>query len=121
MALFDEQRALAQAACETRPGAELTFPFGDGVEVYKVAGKIFALIALGDSPHLNVKVDPQDGIELREMHPTLEPGYHMNKRHWVTVRLGDEQIPGGLIADLIEDSHALVVSTLPKRDQPRYR
>jgi predicted DNA-binding protein (MmcQ/YjbR family) len=121
MARWKEQRDLAQAACEQRPGAELTFPFGDGVEVYKVAGKMFALIALGDSPHLNVKVDPQDGIELREMHPTLEPGYHMNKRHWITVRLGDEQITSELIADLIEDSHALVVATLPKRDQPRYR
>lgn len=121
MTLWEERRDLAQTACEEQPGAELTFPFGDGAEVYKVAGKMFALIALGDSPHLNVKVDPQDGIELREMHPTLEPGYHMNKRHWVTVRLADEQIPGDLIADLIEDSHALVVATLPKKDQPRYR
>lgn len=94
-------------------------PFGPEVLVYKVAGKMFALLSPDEIPaSLNLKCDPERAIELRDRHEAILPGYHMNKRHWNTLRL-DGSLPSGLIQELIHHSHALVVAGLPKRDRER--
>jgi len=106
------------AACESMPEAELAFPFGEDVAVFKLGGKMFALVGLDEATgSINLKVDPDDGVELRRQHPTITPGYHMNKRHWITVTL-DGSVPDDLIDDLIETSYALIVSALPVRLRP---
>jgi predicted DNA-binding protein (MmcQ/YjbR family) len=95
-------------ACLAMPGAAETFPFGPETHVFKVAGKIFALSALHpEAPAVSVKVDPEVGEGLRETHESIVPGYHLNKRHWITVTLGGDA-PDDLVRDLIEDSHDLV-------------
>jgi len=110
------------------PGASLTFPFGDDVNVYKVGvqapsgaggrhsgGKMFCLAGLYDDPGaMTLKVDPDHGIELVREHAAISPGYHTNKRHWITVVL-DGRLADAFIRELIEDSYDLVVSTLPAR------
>lgn len=103
------------AVCAGLPGAAETFPFGDGVAVYKVGGRIFALCALdGDPGEVSLKCDPALAAALRERHPAVRPGYHLNKRHWVTVRL-DGSVPDDELAGWIEDSWELVVARLPRR------
>lgn len=95
------------------PGAEETFPFGPETSVFKVAGKMFALSALGaDSLRVSLKCEPALAEGLREAHAAVLPGYHLNKRHWNTVIL-DGSLPGQMIKDMIEDSYDLVVSALP--------
>jgi predicted DNA-binding protein (MmcQ/YjbR family) len=101
-------RAGAAAACARQEGAELSYPFGEQAAVYKVAGKIFAIIGVERSPlQLTLKCDPEHGEALRSEHPAIAPGYHMNKRHWITVTL-DGSLPVTLIEELVEDSFDLV-------------
>jgi predicted DNA-binding protein (MmcQ/YjbR family) len=97
-----------KAKCLEMHGAEETFPFTPGVSVFKVAGKIFAIAPLDDEPlRVSVKCDPELGEQLRTAHDSIVPGYHLNKRHWVTVTLGQDA-PDELVAQLIEDSYDLV-------------
>ena len=101
--------------CLSFLGAEETFPFAPETSVFKVAGKMFALSRLAADPlAVSLKWDPGLSEQLREAHPEIAPGYHLNKRHWITVAL-----QGGLsdatVRDLVEDSYDLVVSALPKQ------
>lgn len=108
----------ARARADELPGAGLEHPFGPEWDVYKVRGRVFLLLtALGEDPIVTLKADPEDSKALREAFPDITPGYHMNKRHWITVR------PGGptdeaLIEDLVTDSYLLVVEKLPRAIRP---
>ena len=105
---MSDSRAAAEAACARQDGAELSHPFGEQAAVYKVAGKIFAIIGVERSPlQLTLKCDPEHGEALRSEHPAIAPGYHMNKRHWITIAL-DGSLPATLIGELVEDSFDLV-------------
>lgn len=98
--------------CLTMPGSSETFPFGPETSVFKVGGKIFALSALGSQElKVSVKCDPEVGEGLRATHETIVPGYHLNKRHWITVTLGGDAVDAQ-VRDLIQDSYDLVK---PKR------
>jgi predicted DNA-binding protein (MmcQ/YjbR family) len=105
------------AICAGLPGAVLTFPFGEETAVYRVGGKIFALTAVDRAVSINLKAEPADVTGLVETYEAVERGYHMNKKHWVTVRL-DGSLPAGLVEGLIEDSYDLIVDKLPARDRP---
>jgi predicted DNA-binding protein (MmcQ/YjbR family) len=99
--------------CLSLPGAEETFPFGPENSVFKVAGKMFALSRLGDTPlRISLKCDPSLAEQLREAHAAVIPGYHLNKRHWNTVIL-DGSLAEDMVGEMIEDSYDLVVSKLP--------
>lgn len=107
----------AMKYCLSSPGAELTFPFDQVTEVFKVGGKMFALIANGDDPvRLNLKCDPLLSPDLREQYPAIIPGYHMNKTHWNSLIL-DGTLDEDMIKGLIEHSYELVLSSLPKKVQ----
>ena len=70
------------------PNARLDYPFGEGVAVYKVGGKMFALIREGKTPvQLSLKCDPELSKVLREKYDEVQPGYHLNKKHWNTIVL----------------------------------
>lgn len=100
--------------CVSRPGAEETYPFGETVLVLKVGGKMFALMSLDEVPAtINLKCDPERAMELRSEYEGITAGYHMNKKHWNTVLL-DSDVPGATIRELIDHSHALVLTSLPR-------
>jgi predicted DNA-binding protein (MmcQ/YjbR family) len=103
--------------CLQLPGAEESFPFGNDTLVFKVKNKVFLLTSL-DSVELgfNVKCDPEKAIELREQYNWVLPGYHMNKKHWNTVKAGD-RAPDALLKSWITDSYQLVVQSLPKKSR----
>lgn len=105
------------ALCAGMPGATLTFPFGEQTAVYKVGGRIFALTGVDRGTSINLKAEPADVTGLVDTYDAVSRGYHMNKKHWVTVQL-DDSLPEGLLAELIEDSYDLVVDRLPARDRP---
>lgn len=105
--------AQLREACLSRTGAEETFPFSEGVSVFKVAGKIFALSSLGQAPlRVSLKCEPELAEQLRESHPEIVAGYHLNKRHWNTVEINP--LPEQMVLDMIEDSYDLVVAALPR-------
>jgi predicted DNA-binding protein (MmcQ/YjbR family) len=103
------------AWCAELPGAVLEFPFGPVPAVYKVAGKIFALLSLSEVPgRISVKVDPDDGVALRMQYDCVIEGYHLNKRHWVTVSFVEEIEPK-VVRELIIDSYSIVRESLPRK------
>ena len=99
--------------CLAHKGVTEEFPFGDGVLVYKVMGKMFALAGIEHFESVNLKVDPEKGVELRERYTAVQPGYHMNKKHWITVTI-DGSIPDRLLRQWIDHSYDLVASRLTK-------
>ncbi len=108
------------ALCGSLTGAVEEYPFGDGVAVFKVGGKMFALVPVDDSASsVTLKCDPDLALELRARHTAVRPGYHTNKRHWNTVDL-DGRIPDDEVEDMVTHSHALVVSRLPKAERARF-
>ncbi|GBF07921.1 putative MmcQ-like protein [Deinococcus aerius] len=103
-----------RAACAALPGSSETFPFGPTTLVFKVGGRMYALTDITADPvTLSLKVRPGDGEELRAAHPAIRPGYHLNKRHWVTATL-DGTLPELLLSDLLAGSHKLVVASLTR-------
>jgi predicted DNA-binding protein (MmcQ/YjbR family) len=101
--------------CLAQPGASEDFPFTPEHSVFKVAGKMFAISALGREPlEVSVKCEPDLAVQLRDSYDAIRPGYHLNKRHWNTIAL-DGSLTDRLVRDMIEDSYDLVVSALPKR------
>jgi len=113
-----------------KPEATLDFPFGEEVKVFKVKNKMFATLAIGKMGKgegksdaskkgdwwMNLKCDPDEAVMLRDIFPSIIPGYHMNKRLWNTVIL-DGSIPQGEIERMIDNSFKLVVSKMTKKDQ----
>jgi len=82
-------------------------------------GKMYALMA-DDKKHSRVtlKCDPPDGEVLVSQFESIVPGYHMNKRHWITITLGGD-VSAGMIKDLSDKSYELVVNKLTKAEQKR--
>ena len=115
-----------QAYLLAKPFVVKDFPFGEGVEVYKVKGKMFATLAIGKMGKgdkgqvsdwwMNLKCDPNEALILRDIFTAVIPGYHMNKQHWNTVIL-DGSIPKGEVERMIDNSFSLVVSKMPKKEQ----
>ena len=99
--------------CLSLPATEETTPFDETTLVYKVAGKMFLLTDMTDSRWINVKCDPARAVELRETYEDVSAGWHMNKRHWNTVRI-DGDLPEKLIREWVVDSYRLVAGSLPK-------
>lgn len=107
-----------QTHCAAKPGVTFDTPFGPEVLVFRVAGKIFALVPLNAYTSINLKCDPERAIELRERYEGIVPGYHMNKKHWNTVDVTGT-VPVKLLRDLIDHSYDLVKASLPKKDRER--
>ena len=100
--------------CSSKKAVEPTFPFDETTLVFKVGGKMFALADTEKFDSINLKCIPEKAIELRENFVAIEPGWHMNKTHWNTVRMNmdaDDQ----LIRELIDLSYDLVFQSLTKK------
>lgn len=100
------------------PNTWLDFPFGEGTSVYKVGdkdegnGKMFAIIADDSKPlRVSLKCDPQLAETLRETYESVQPGYHLNKKHWNTI-LCSGQLEDDQIKDLVRLSYDLVAATV---------
>jgi predicted DNA-binding protein (MmcQ/YjbR family) len=93
--------------CISKKGASESFPFGEDTLVFKVKGKIFALVNLDGDLSINLKCDPVLAIELRERYAAVTPGYHMNKKHWNTIMLNGF-VPDKEIFAWIDHSYDLI-------------
>jgi predicted DNA-binding protein (MmcQ/YjbR family) len=101
----------------SRKGAVEDYPFGPQAAVYKVAGKMFALVAPDEAPlRLTLKCDPIEADFLRSTFAAIRPGYHMNKQHWNTITL-DGSVPQELLHRMINSSYALVVKGLSRAER----
>jgi len=94
--------------CISKKDVTESFPFGEDTLVFKSSGKIFALVNLTGDLSINLKCEPSLAIELRERYPSVNPGYHMNKKHWNTIYLNGT-IPDKEIFSWIDHSYDLIV------------
>jgi len=103
--------------CLRKKGTDEAFPFGEGTLVLRVAGKMFALLGVDAVPlTINLKCDPERAVELRDMHPAVAPGYHMNKKLWNTVTI-DGSLRDREIYEMIDHSYDEVVRKLKKSER----
>ncbi|HIP71818.1 MAG TPA: MmcQ/YjbR family DNA-binding protein [Anaerolineae bacterium] len=91
-------------------------PFGPDVLVYKVMGKMFALVPEAPPLRISLKCDPDEALALRDMYTAVQPGYHLNKKHWNTVT-PDDALPEDELWRMIDNSYALVVAKLKKAER----
>lgn len=105
--------------CIKKPGVSEGFPFDQKTLVFKVFGKMFALTDVEQFGGINLKCDPERAVELRESYDGVEPGYHMNKTHWNTVKTNMD-VNDTLLRELIDQSYYLVLNSIPmkKRNEP---
>ena len=110
-----DRRRVVWDACAAKPGAVEEYPFGESPAVFKVGGKMFALVPVAaEPPTISLKCDPEWSDVLRNAYAAVQPGYHLNKRHWNTVTL-DGSIPDDEVLEMIDHSYELVVEALPRR------
>ena len=103
--------------CLSYKATEATNPFGPDTLVYKVRGKIFLICSITDVVDaISIKCDPEAAIQQREQYPEVQPGYHLNKKHWNTIQLNGS-LKRKQVIQWITDSYNLVVSSLPKAVQ----
>lgn len=107
-----------EAACNL-PFSEQTHPFGPEYEVFKILEKMFMLtVEVSGVKMINVKCDPYKSQEYQELYSFIIPGYHMNKKHWISIK-PHKNLTSDYLRDLIRDSYDLVVKKLPVKDQKR--
>jgi predicted DNA-binding protein (MmcQ/YjbR family) len=107
----------AREYCLTKPGTTEDTPFDEVTLVVRVMGKIFAFLPLdADPPSISLKCDPERAESLRETHPEITPGWHLNKKHWNGIDLSGN-LSDALLLELIDHSYALVVGGLKKAEK----
>ena len=115
--LDDEQlwKTVVGAALEL-PASEL-YPFNEELDAARVCGKWFMISTVRGKRMVNLKADPQDVRALCESFESITPGYHMNKKHWISIQPGAD-ITESLVQELVTDSYLLVVASLPRAERP---
>ncbi len=110
---------IAAKAALALPEVTCSQPFGEGCDVYKVMDKMFLLnSSLSGRVLSNLKVTPDHGAMLRDIYPYIHAGWHMNKKHWISI-YEDENLEPDLVIDLVQSSYELVVSKLNKQQRQR--
>jgi predicted DNA-binding protein (MmcQ/YjbR family) len=110
-----ELQKLADDVAMHLPGADLEHRLDPNWDLYKVRGKVFLLMTdLPGRPVVILKADPDNAVALREQYADITPGYHMNKKHWITVE-GGGTVDEKLVKQLVTDSYQLVVGAHPHR------
>jgi len=100
--------------CLIKRGVTEGFPFDSKTLVYKVGDKMFALTDVDQFISVNLKCEPTMSLDLRERYDGVNPGWHMNKKHWNTVSVNSD-VPDTLFQELVDNSYNLVFNALPKR------
>ncbi|MBC8100411.1 MAG: MmcQ/YjbR family DNA-binding protein [Armatimonadetes bacterium] len=109
--------------CANKPGTVEEYPFGEETLVFKVVGKMFALLALDhrdEPPVISLKCDPALAEILRNIYDAVQPGYHLNKKHWNTVTV-DGSIPDDEVYDMVDQSYKLVTRGLKKEEREQLK
>ncbi len=102
--------------CLSLPGVTEDMPFDDKTLVFRIGGKMFALTSVPNGTSVNLKGTPENNLSYREQYHSVKPGYHMNKKHWITVEF-EGDVPEETLLQWAKDSYALVRYSLTKKIQ----
>lgn len=102
--------------CISKPGVTESLPFSDTALVFKVRGKMFALLDLSEEARgISLKCDPELAIDLRARYPEVTGAWHFSKKHWNGVKF--KTLPEELVKEWIDHSYELVRRSLPAKDR----
>lgn len=105
--------------CLKKKAVTEAFPFDADTLVFKVLGKMFALVGLEKweqgQKSINLKCDPDYAEELRAEYESIYAGYHMSKKHWNTIDLTIDEISPKFLSELIDHSYDMVIKGMPKK------
>ncbi|MBS1896287.1 MAG: MmcQ/YjbR family DNA-binding protein [Actinobacteria bacterium] len=113
----EELRLWAAARADELPGTTVDQPFGPEVDVYRVRERMFMAMSSTGRTSVTLKSAPEDAEALRETFEAIVPGYHMNKRHWITLQ-ADGTLEQDLVEELVTEAYRLVVAKLPRAQRP---
>ena len=114
---MDVLQEWAATRAEELPGVTVDQPFGPEVDVYRVRERMFMALSTTGRTSVTLKAAPEDAEALRETFPAIIHGYHMNKRHWITLR-SDGTLEQDLVRELVTEAYRLVVAKLPRAHRP---
>ena len=100
--------------CLSLPQVTEDFPFDETTLVFRIGGKIFAMLDLERTEWFVLKCNPDYAIELRDRHPEIAPAWHMNKKHWNQLNIFG-LLPDALVHSLIRHSYNEVVKKMPRK------
>lgn len=103
--------------CLSLPEAEETLPFDDDTLVYKVVGRMFAMISISRPDHFAVKCHPDRAVLIRDRYAEITPGWHLNKRHWNDVSIVGELSDAFLKAEIRHSYFAVVRKNVTPRER----
>ena len=106
----------AREYCLSLPQVTEDFPFDETTLVFRIGGKIFAMLDLENTEWFVLKCQPEYAIELRERYPDIAPAWHMNKKHWNQLNLYGN-LPDDLVQTLIQHSYDEVVKKMSKKQR----
>ena len=103
------------AYCLTKPQVWEDTPFDDVTLCMKVGKKVFAITGMEKERfEVNLKCEPNYALELREKHPEIRNGWHMNNKHWNTVDF-EGTLSEKMLKHLIDHSYEMVVKGMTKK------
>jgi predicted DNA-binding protein (MmcQ/YjbR family) len=113
--------ARAKAVLDAKPGATahpMSAPRGSKplVLLYKIMGKMFAILSVRGSENVILKCDPHLAELLREQYKGVGHRSHLDRRFWISVDL-DADVPAREIDKLIAQSYELVRAGLTRKQQ----
>ena len=108
----------ARIYCLSKENATEDFPFDETTLVFRVGGKIFAMMDLENTEWFVLKCEPEYAIELRERYPEIAPAWHMNKRYWNQLDIA--ALDDALFCSLVDHSYDEVLKKLPKKVRVKY-
>jgi predicted DNA-binding protein (MmcQ/YjbR family) len=111
--------AALKAVLEAMPGAEAN-PMGRSgvtdVLLYKVMGKMFAILSVRRIENVILKCDPHLAETLREQYAGVGHRSHLDRRFWISVDLAAD-VPPEEVERLAAHSYDLVRGGLTKKQQ----
>jgi predicted DNA-binding protein (MmcQ/YjbR family) len=110
-------RARIEDHCAKKAGATSGFPFGEEQRVFKVGGKIFAVVGVVGAPaKVTFKTEPELALLLRDQYPSIRPARYFDRRYWSTLTC-DGTVPDEEAIELLDTSHDIVLGSLKKSDR----
>ena len=114
-----------RAYCLSLKGVTEKMPFGKATSeydrnllVFSVLDKWFCFVNVDVFDFCDIKCDPEQIVELQERNQCILPGYHMNKKHWISVCF-NQDVPDSKIRELVRQSYDIVVASLTKKQREK--
>lgn len=98
------------------PFEKATSEYDRNLLVFYVVDKWFCFVNVDEFDFCNIKCFPEQIETLQDRYDGIKPGYHMNKKYWISVYF-NEDVPDKTIEELVKQSYDIVVGSLSKKER----